>query len=50
LGGKNYGFITNTAGSRKNSWEAIRGQHFLGHELACQISQEDNFLLNLSNL
>jgi hypothetical protein len=38
----------NTAGS-ETAEEAIEW-HFLGHELACQIGQEDNFLLNLSYL
>jgi thiazole synthase len=36
--------IANTAGSQ-TAEEAIR-MAFLGHELACQIGQEDNFLLN----
>jgi len=42
---KNLWLLPNTAGSQ-TAEEAIR-MAFLGHELACQIGQEDNFLLNL---
>jgi thiazole synthase len=36
--------LPNTAGSQ-TAEEAIR-MAFLGHELACQIGQEDNFFVN----
>ena len=42
---KNLWLLPNTAGSQ-TSEEAIR-MAFLGHELACQIGQEDNFFVKL---
>ena len=42
---KNFWLLPNTAGSQ-TAEEAIR-MAFLGHELACQIGQEDNFFVKL---
>jgi thiazole synthase len=45
LNWKKFWLLPNTAGSQ-TAEEAIR-MAFLGHELACQIGQEDNFFVKL---